>query len=120
MVARNEGWVQRPHRQGAHMGRASLLREAPAPARCPGVIRVRHGEERPDAGIALRSGCGVAQAAEGQGEVGTVLRHALQEVLAELGIALAFDGEANLPSETAEIGRLQARTEGYERLPSGL
>ena len=78
--------------------------------------------ERPLPGAVLRRVAashvrvGVAQAAEGQGEVRTVPRHEPQQVAGQGGVVLALREKAELAPQAAEVGRLEARAEGRQRL----
>ena len=63
-------------------------------------------------GLALTSR--IAQAPEGQREVGLILRHDVEQILRQLAIALAFLGEAELAPEGRVIG-IAARSSSRRR-----
>ena len=99
-------------------GSAGSSGEPPAPARGPGVIGAGVREQRAYGRVPLRTRRRVAQPAERQGEVGAVLRHALQQILGQRDVVLALGGEADLAPQPAEIGRLEARAERPPAPPS--
>ena len=78
-------------------------REALAPAHGPFVEGGGIGELRPDAVVVGIRG-GIAQAAEGEGEVGLVLRHRVEQVLHQRLVAVARGEQADLPAQAGLIG----------------
>ena len=48
--------------------------------------------------------CGVTELAEGEGEVGLVLRHGIQQVLDQRLVAVAFREQADLLAQACLIG----------------
>ena len=89
--------------------RARLFIQALAPCGSPRVISAGVGEQRAYSRVAFRSCCGIAQPAEGQGEVGAVGGHALQQVFSKLRIALALREEAKLAPQAGVASRLELR-----------
>ena len=95
--------------------RDGLFFQAPAPCSSPCVIGGRIGEQCADCLVAFRSGRGIAQPAEGQGEVGAVGGHALEQILGQRRIALALGEEAKLAAQAGSASRFELRREGGER-----
>src|SRR5687767_195554 len=58
----------------------------------------------------------VGEMAERQREVGLVLGHQGQEIARELRVAVALNGQAELPPQAGVVGALEARREGPENL----
>ena len=64
---------------------------------------------------ALRPSRGIAQQAEGQGKVGAVGGHALQQVLGQRPIALALGEQAKLAAQAGSASRLKLQLKRGER-----
>ena len=84
------------------------------PKHGPGVVGAGVGEEPADVGVMLRVGGGVTEAAEGEGEVGLIGGHALQEVFCQRTVAVALGEEAEFAAQAVESGLLEVRVESGE------
>ena len=83
-------------------GDCGSVGEALPPARGPGVEGGGIGEQAADV-VVVAVDCGVAQAAEGEGEVGLVLGHRVEQVLHQRLVAVAFGEQAELAAQAGLI-----------------
>ena len=120
MVARDESGIDRPHQRPLGRGVARFVGEPAAPALGPTVIGGRideeapHGLDRLRLGIAPEVRHGRSEAAEGEGEVGLVLGHGLQQISGEDGVTVAGRGEPKLAVQAAVIGILEQSGEACQ------
>src|ERR1019366_914414 len=116
VVAWDERRIYRTHGCSACLLRARLFGQAPSPCRSPRVISVGVGEQCAYSSVAFRSCRGITQPAEGQGEVGPIGGHALQQVFGKPRIALALREKAKLAPQAGVASRLEVRLKRGEGL----
>lgn len=102
VVARNEGRVDGVHGGLAFGGLSWLEREARAPAAGPFIEGRRIRELRADVGGPV--GSGVAETAEGEGEISLVIRHRVEQVLHQRLVAVARREQSDLAPQAGLIG----------------
>ena len=89
----------------------------PLPPACrPFVKGRRFGEQLPHLAIACRIERGVAQAAEGEGEIGLVPGHRVQEVLRQRLVVVALREQSELCAQPGLVGGVECVREAAERL----
>ena len=117
MIAGDNGRIGCAHHRHAPLrGDRAVASQPAAPLLGPAIVGGWISEETPDTSVGIRTGGSFAEAAEGQGEISAVLRHALQQTLGErhiLGLCLK---QTELASETLGVGRFEAGAEAVERL----
>ncbi len=116
VVARNEGRVRTGHGRAPRMCILGFLHQPLAPVHRPGVEGGRIDEQIPHRAVCLGTRGGVAQMPEGQREIGFVERHAIEQRLHELHVAVALCREPEFLPQAVLIGLLEENGKGRERL----
>ena len=112
VIAGDDCRIHPPHRRSARRRVCRLIFETPAPSCSPTVIGAGGGKQCPNALIASRSGCGIAQPSEGRSEVGSVCGHPPQQIFGQSRIPLAFRKEPKLEAQACPECCLKLRIEG--------
>ena len=116
VVARDVGRIDTLHGDSPRRRITTFHCEALAPRRSPDVIGCRIGELRTDVGVACQAGSGFAKPAECEGEVSGVPGHPVQQILDQLRVTLLPGLQADLATQSIEVGCLKTARKRRERV----
>ena len=117
MIAWDDGRIGCAHHRYTFLhGDSTVVSQPTAPCLGPAIVGCRIGEKAADTGVGVRVDGRLAEAAEGQCEIGAVLRHVFQKTLNERQVVGLVLKQAELASDALGVGRLEAGPEAVERL----